>query len=66
MVSYTTKDGDVLDWLVWVHYGTVSVLEKVMKENPSVTNDILKAGIVIKLPYIETNEKKNKEIRLWS
>lgn len=64
MVIYTTKEGDVLDWIVWKHYGTTDVLEEVMKANPDVTDEKLKAGIEIKLPYIVS--KKNKEIRLWN
>ena len=47
MVTYITKDGDVLDWIVWKHYGTMSALEQVMKSNPNVTEEILSAGTVI-------------------
>lgn len=64
MITYTTKEGDVLDWIVWKHYGTTEVLEEVMKANPIITDEQLKAGIEIKLPYISA--KTNKEIKLWN
>ncbi len=66
MVTYITKDGDVLDWIVWKHYGTMSALEQVMKANPNVTEEILSAGTVIKLPYIEATQKTGNEVKLWS
>ena len=66
MVTYITKEGDVLDWIVWKHYGTISVLEKVMQANPNITDEFLRAGIEIKLPYIETIQKNEGGIRLWS
>lgn len=66
MITYVTKEGDVLDWIAWKHYGTTSVLEEIMKANPDVTDERLKAGIKIKLPYIEAVKKNEGEIKLWS
>ena len=66
MVTYITKVGDVLDWIVWKHYGTMSALEQVMKANPNVTEEILSAGTVIKLPYVEAPQKIDNEVKLWS
>lgn len=66
MIIYITKENDVLDWIVWKHYGTTSVLEEVMKVNPNITDEKLSAGIEIKLPYIETVQKNKGEIKLWS
>jgi phage tail protein X len=66
MVIYTTKSGDVLDWICWKHYGTTAVLEQVLAANSGVTDYELRAGIDIKLPYISSISSKNKEIRLWS
>ena len=66
MVTYITKEGDILDWIVWRHYGTISVLEKVMDANPNITDEKLESGIEIKLPYIETVKKSNSEVRLWN
>ena len=66
MVTYVTKEGDVLDWIVWRHYGTTAVLEKVMEANPNITDERLSAGIEIKLPYIDAVPKTSGEIRLWN
>jgi phage tail protein X len=33
MVTYTTKEGDILDWICWKHYGTTAVLEQVLAAN---------------------------------
>ena len=66
MITYITKEGDILDWIVWKHYGTMSALEQVMKANPNITDEILGAGIVIKLPYMETTQKADNEVKLWS
>ena len=66
MITYVTKEGDVLDWIVWRHYGTISVLEKVMEANPKITDEKLAAGIEIKLPYIEIILKNGSEVRLWN
>ena len=66
MVTYITKEGDILDWIVWRHYGTISVLEKVMETNPKITDERLAAGIEVKLPYIETAKRNKGEIKLWN
>lgn len=66
MVTYITKEGDVLDWIVWQHYGSISALEQVIEANPNITNEKLSAGIEIKLPYIETVQTTNNEVKLWS
>ena len=66
MITYITKEGDVLDWIVWKHYGTISVLGQVIKANPHVTDEVLHAGMVIKLPYIEAVQKADNEVKLWS
>lgn len=66
MITYTTKENDALDWIVWKHYGTTSVLEEVMKANPDITNEKIQAGTTINLPYIDTTIKPEKEIKLWS
>ena len=66
MVTYTAKDGDLLDWIVWKHYGRTSVLEQVLQANPNLTKEILSAGTIVRLPYIEEIKKTNTEIKLWS
>jgi phage tail protein X len=65
MVIYTTKDGDVFDWICWKHYGTTAVLEQVLAANPNVTDYELPAGIEIKLPYISSISSKRNEVKLW-
>ena len=66
MVKYQTKEGDVLDWIVWKHYGTTAVLEQVLAANPTLTDEKLPAGITVKLPYIASIPSKRGEIRLWN
>jgi phage tail protein X len=66
MVKYQTKEGDVLDWICWKHYGTTAVLEQVLAANPNLTDEKLSAGVEVKLPYIASIRNKKQEIRLWS
>ena len=66
MISYVTKENDVLDWIVWLHYGTTSVLEQVMSANPNITAEKLPAGMEVKLPYIEAVKTTKGEIKLWN
>jgi phage tail protein X len=44
MVKYQAKEGDVLDWIVWRHSGTIAVPEQVLAANPTLTDE--------KLPWI--------------
>jgi phage tail protein X len=66
VVKYQTKEGDVLDWICWKHYGTTTVLEQVLAANPNVTDEKLPAGITVKLPYIASIKSKKSEIKLWN
>ena len=66
MVKYTTKEGDVLDWICWKHYGTTDVLEQVLAVNSRATQYKLPAGIVINLPYISSIKSKKNEVHLWN
>lgn len=67
MIVYTTKEGDVLDWICWRHYGATNVLEEVLKVNPGVSAfEKMPAGVVIKLPYIDTTNKNKNEVKLWN
>jgi phage tail protein X len=65
VVNYVTKEGDVLDWICWKHYGTTAVLEQVLAANPTLTNEKLPAGVIVNLPFIGSIKSKN-EIRLWN
>jgi phage tail protein X len=66
VVSYTTKDGDMLDWICWKHYGTTAVLEQVLAANPDLTDEKLPAGIIVNLPFIGSIKSKKQEIKLWN
>jgi phage tail protein X len=66
MVNYVTKEGDVLDWICWKHYGTTAVFEQILAANPDLTDEKLSAGVVVKLPYISSILSKRKELRLWN
>jgi phage tail protein X len=66
MVTYITKEGDIFDWIVWKHYGTTAVLEQVLVVNPDLTDEKMRAGVVVKLPYIASIKNKKQEIKLWS
>jgi phage tail protein X len=66
MVTYTIKEGDVLDWIVWKHYGTTAVLEQVLAANPTLTDEKLPPGVTVKLPYIASIKNRKQEVRLWS
>jgi phage tail protein X len=66
VVVYTTKEGDILDWIVWKHYGTTAVLEQVLAANPDLTDEKLPVGVIVKLPYIASINSKKQEIKLWS
>lgn len=67
--TYTTKDGDVLDEIVFKVYGRTSgVVEKVLEANRGLADlgPVLPVGIVISLPEIsEPTEQLEKLIRLW-
>lgn len=65
MIIYITKEGDILDWICWKHYGTTSVIEKVLSENPTITDYELSAGMIVNLPFIESVKDKRREIKLW-
>lgn len=67
MVQYRTKDGDMLDWICWRHYGRQAhVVEAVLEANPGLADlgNILPPNYVISLPNIEL-PKSNEMVRLW-
>jgi phage tail protein X len=65
MVTYMTKEGDILDWICWKHYGTTAVLEQVLAANPTLTDEKLPAGAMVNLPFIGSIYSKRSEVRLW-
>lgn len=67
MITYTTKDGDVLDDICYVYYGHLTgTVEKVMQVNYRLSQygPILPAGINIVLPEIKTKSSKDI-VRMW-
>ena len=68
VLSYRSEDGDVLDRIVWKHYGrqNAGLVEQVLEANPGLASHgpILPAGLTILLP--EYAEPENVEtVRLW-
>ena len=62
-----TRDGDVLDALIWRHYGRGDVLAAVLEANPNLATlpPVLTAGLVIELPELPLSVEA-PVIRLWS
>ena len=68
MITYTTKDGDVLDSICWKYYGSTSgTVEKVLEANRHLANlpVIFAAGVKIILPDL-TPEEDSESVKLWS
>ena len=65
---YLTKDGDVLDSIVWAHYGRQSEgdVEAVLKCNPHLAamGTVYDAGIRIVLPELP-EAPENEQVVLW-
>lgn len=70
-MEYVTKQNDVLDDVIFRHYGTTKgIVEKVLERNrPLGLADYdthLPAGLVIDLPEIENEEEEKTNLtRLW-
>ena len=62
-----TRDGDVLDDLIWQHYGRSEVLAAVLEANPALARllPVLSAGLVIELFELSISVEV-PVIRLWS
>lgn len=69
MATYYTKDGDMLDWICWKHYGIQSgAVETVLAWNEGLEQyqEKLPAGLLIELPELEVEEQKiQAPIKLW-
>lgn len=67
-MMYRTKDGDVLDAICAKHYGgTSSRVGKVLTANPGLAahGPVLQSGLLIDLPELEDQPRKQATIRLW-
>ncbi len=68
MITYITKDGDVLDAICFKYYGSTSgTVEKVLEANRHLAElgAIFNAGIKIVLPDL-SQEEETESIKLWS
>lgn len=68
MITYVTKDGDVLDAICWKYYGSTSgAVEKVLEANRHLAElgSIFAAGVKIILPDL-TQEEETESVKLWS
>ena len=68
MITYITKDGDVLDLICWKYYGSTNgTIEKVLEANRHLANldAVFAAGIKIILPDL-TKAEEEKSVKLWS
>lgn len=65
--TYTTRQGDTLDWIAWNHYGKQSgAVESVLAANPRLADEgiVLPLGLVIVLPELAP-EVTETVVRLW-
>ncbi len=68
MITYFTKDGDVLDAICWKYYGSTSgTVEKVLEANRHLAElgVVFTAGVKIILPDL-TPEEETESVKLWS
>jgi phage tail protein X len=68
MITYVTKDGDVLDAICRKYYGSTSgIVEKVLEANRHLAElgSIFTAGIKIVLPDL-SQEEETESVKLWS
>lgn len=68
MITYITKDGDVLDAICFKYYGsTIGVVEKVLKANRHLAElgAIFNANVKIILPDL-AQKIEPESIKLWS
>ena len=68
--TYRTRDGDVLDALCWLHYGTtVGTVEAVLEGNRGLADQgaIYPAGILITFPDLAASATAplTRPVRLW-
>ena len=68
MITYVTKDGDVLDAICWKYYGSTSgTVEKVLEANRHLAElgSIFAAGVKIILLDL-TLGTETESVKLWS
>ena len=68
MITYITKDGDVLDAICFKYYNSTSgTVEKVLEANRHLVElgTIFSAGVKIVLPDL-AQEEETESVKLWS
>ena len=69
MQTYSTREGDVLDEIVWRHYGVTNsaMLRQVFAANPTLAEQpaVMPAGVSIVLPDIEQPAEETAGVSLW-
>lgn len=68
MSDYITRDGDMIDWICWHHYGEQSgAVEAVYAANPVLVQygPLLPAGLSIVLPELPKPVSTVKTVKLW-
>ncbi len=66
--TYRCRQGDMLDWICWKHYGrTRDAVEAVLEANAGLADygPVLPAGLEITLPDLSLAEDTDV-VRLWS
>ena len=67
MATYTTKQGDTIDWICWKHYGQQSgAVEAVLEANAGLAGagTVLPAGKIIALPDLPSPGVR-AAVKLW-
>lgn len=70
--TYSTRDGDTVDFIAWKQYGTVtpSILATVLDANRGLADlgPVLPVGTVVVLPDIDvaTDAATDSEVSLWT
>jgi len=68
VTTYTSREGDTVDFIAWKFYGSTAnrVTESVLEANPGLAayGPELPAGVQISLPEIEA-PAKTQGVKLW-
>ncbi len=63
-----TQQNDTVDALCWRHFGrTAGIVEAVLDANPGLAalGPVLKAGVLVNLPEIQTSAPERQMVNLW-
>ena len=64
--NYITKDNDRWDLISYKYYNDSTLYETIIQANPEVEiTPILKAGIKLKIPVIETTDEITADLPPW-